>query len=340
MRVRPHGRGLPAASSPLPHNDRITIHRIPATTQPGVPTLGLMRRTILASAAVAAVLVLAGCSASSGSSSSSSDGSSGPVQVAPDDGTRSDEAADGGVVAPGVDSSAADQSVITTGWITVTVDDPDAATTEAVALVDSLDGRIDSRSQQAGTDSQKASAQLTIRVPADDVDAAIEGLKKLGTVESVSLQSSDVTLQVKDLDAQITALQASVDRLLALVDQAATTADLVELETAISDRQGQLDSLKSQRDYLGDQVDYSTITLDLQEKGALPSAAPGDFWSGIAAGWAALGATLSGLVVVVGVLIPWLLPLAVVAAIVILVVTLVRRPRKSRPATPPGPPTP
>ncbi len=292
-----------------------------------------MRRTILASAAVAATLLLAGCAASGGSSSAPS-GIVGPQQgpVMPDQMSKEGATADGSTGAV-----QADQRVITTGWITVIVDDPAAATDDAVALVEKLDGRIDSRTEQAGTESQKASSQLTIRVPADSVDQAIDGLKELGTVEQVSLSSSDVTLQVRDLDAQIKALQASVDRLLALVGQAATTADLVELETAISDRQGQLDSLKSQREYLGDQIDYSTITLDLQEKGALPSAAPGDFWSGLATGWAALLTALSGAVVVVGFLIPFLLPLAVIAVVVIVIVLLTRRAgRKPKLPTPPA----
>jgi len=281
---------------------------------------------ILASVAVVAALTLAGCS-SAGSSSAPA----GPVQP----GTAEDGsfAADGGTAGDSAESDATrvDQSVITTGWITITVDDPAAATEKAVALVDSLDGRIDSRSEQAGSDDDRASAQLTIRVPADDVDRAIESLKELGTVESVSLNASDVTLQVRDLDAQIDALQASVDRLLALVPQAATTADLVELETAISDRQGQLDSLTSQKQYLADQISYSTLTLDLQQKGALPTNVPGDFWSGLAAGWASLTAALSGLVVVVGVLIPWLLPLAVIAAVIVLIVALTRRKRPAPP---------
>ncbi|MDO9395948.1 MAG: DUF4349 domain-containing protein [Herbiconiux sp.] len=302
-----------------------------------------MKRTILASTAVAAVLLLAGCSAAGGSSSSSE----GLSQS--DQGTRGGSLEGGtngvlpGEAAPGEagsDAAADGQSVITTGWITVTVDDPTAATDEAIDLVDSLDGRIDSRSQQAGDDQQRSSAQLTVRVPADRVDAAIDGLKALGSVDSVSLQSSDVTLQVRDLDAQIKALQASVDRLLALVDQAATTADLVELETAISDRQAQLDSLKSQKQYLSDQIDYSTITLDLVEKGALPNAVPGDFWSGLAAGWASLGAALAGFAVVLGVLIPWLLPLAVIAAVIIVVVTLARRKKTPPPAAPTSTPAP
>ncbi|NQX36497.1 DUF4349 domain-containing protein [Herbiconiux sp. VKM Ac-2851] len=291
---------------------------------------------ILASAAVASALVLAGCSAG-GSSSSQSDGVPyvdgqrvDPAQPAPEGGIS-----EGGVAADGSGESLAesDQSVITTGWITITVDDPAAATDDAVALVASLDGRIDSRSQQAGSDDQQASSQLTIRVPADSVDKAVDGLRELGDVESVSISTSDVTLQVRDLDAQISALEASVDRLLDLVGSAATTADLIELETAISDRQGQLDSLKSEKQYLSDQIDYSTLTLDLQQKGALPSAVPGDFWSGLAAGWASLVAAASGFLVLVGVLIPWLLPLAVIAAIVLLIVALVRRGSRR-----PGPP--
>lgn len=298
---------------------------------------------ILASAAVASALVLAGCSAG-GSSSSQSDGVPyvegqrvDPAQPAPEGGVAEGGASGGGVAADGSTESLAesDQSVITTGWITITVDDPAAATDDAVSLVASLDGRIDSRSQQAGSDDQQASSQLTIRVPADSVDEAVDGLRELGDVESVSISTSDVTLQVRDLDAQISALEASVDRLLDLVGSAATTADLIELETAISDRQGQLDSLKSQKQYLSDQIDYSTLTLDLQQKGALPSAVPGDFWSGLAAGWASLAAAASGFLVLVGVLIPWLLPLAVIAAIVLLVVALVRR--GSRRPTPPAP---
>jgi hypothetical protein len=293
-----------------------------------------MRRTILASGAVAALLLLAGCSASSGSASDSSSSGSGPVQMEPGqpgparegDSFSSEE---GGVT--DADGAAVDQSVITTGWVTITVDDPTAAAERAIEIVDAADGRIDSRSQQAGSDSQRSSAQLVVRIPADDVDETLESLKELGEVDQISLSSNDVTLQVRDLDAQIAALKASVSRLLELVDQAATTADLVELETAISDRQAQLDSLTSQKEYLSDQIAYSTITLDLAEKGALPSNVPGDFWSGLAAGWASLTAALGGLVVVIGVLIPWLLPLAVIAAVIVLIVLLSRRRPKPQP---------
>jgi hypothetical protein len=295
-----------------------------------------MRRLPVLAAAVAGVLLLAGCSASSSSQSSGADrgttqeGGSAPSIGGP-------VAADGSATG---DLQSSDQKVVTTGWVTITTDDPVASSDSVVTMVEGLDGRIDSRSQQAGTEGTPATAQLTIRVPADRVDDALDGLKAVGSVDSVSLTADDVTLQSRDLDAQITALRASIDRLLALVGSAATTSDLVELETAISDRQTQLDSLTAQKQYLDDQIAYSTLTVSLATPAVVPSVVPGDFWSGLAAGWASLGAAAAGFLVVLGVLLPWLVLAAILVAIVLVVVRLGRRRRAARVAASPVPAAP
>ncbi|AXH36554.1 DUF4349 domain-containing protein [Humibacter sp. BT305] len=298
-----------------------------------------MRRLPVLAAIVAGVLLLSGCSASSSQSSSSGGGGiaqeGGP---APAPGDRSG-AADGSATS---DVQASGQKVVTTGWVTITTDDPVASAERVVQLVEQLDGRIDSRNQQAGAEGQPASAQLTLRVPADQVDQALEELKDIGSIDSVSLTADDVTLQSRDLDAQITALRASIDRLLALVGNAATTSDLIELETAISDRQTQLDSLTAQKQYLDDQVAYSTITLTLQTPAAVPEVVAGDFWSGLAAGWASLTTAAAGFLVVLGVLLPWLVLAGIVVTVVLLLVRLRRRRRAARVATgvPVAPPAP
>ncbi len=280
-------------------------------------------------AVVAGVLLLSGCSASSQSSSSGGGGVAQEGGPAPQQGDRSG-AADG---AASTDVQASDQKVVTTGWVTITTDDPIASSDTVVALVDELDGRIDNRSQQAGTEGQPASAQLTLRVPADRVEEALERLKDVGSIDSVSLTADDVTLQSRDLEAQITALRASIDRLLALVGSAATTADLIELETAISDRQTQLDSLTAQKQYLDDQVSYSTITLTLQTPAAVPEVVPGDFWSGLATGWASLTTAAAGFLVLLGVLLPWLVLAAIVVFVVLMLVRLSRRRRAATTGT-------
>jgi hypothetical protein len=280
----------------------------------------------VAVAALAAVL-LAGCSLGAGDSSEPAPGT-GTSNGAPVEGgaPADDEAVtDQGVAAP------QDRAVVTTGYMSITVDDPIAGASDAAALANGAGGRVDSRTETPGTDTQPASASLVLRIPADELDGVIDDLRKLGEVNSVSLNASDVTQQQQDLDARITALTASVNRLLALLDEADTTADLIAIESELSTRQAELDSLTQQRDWLADQVDYSTITVDLITEDVAPSAVPGDFWSGLVAGWNALLGFLSWIAVALGVLLPWIGALLVVAGIITAIVVLATR-RNRRPA--------
>jgi hypothetical protein len=281
-------------------------------------------------ASVAALLLLAGCSSSSGSSSPSE----GARPASPQQDRSSPGAAEDGAV-----QAEGDAQVITTGWVSISVGDPVDASAEAVTIVEKHNGHIDNRSEQAGTGSQSASAQLTIRVPEDEVTETLDELKTLGTVDSVSISSTDVTAETTDLDARITAMQGSVDRLLDLMAAASDIDDLIALESAISTRQADLDSLKSQRDLLADQVAYSTIDLQLYAAGAVPAGGPKDFWGGLVVGWNSLVAALSGSLVALGVALPWLLVLAVLAVITVVIIRVAsRRPVKSGPS--PKAPTP
>ncbi|MCP2368794.1 cell division protein FtsB [Agromyces flavus] len=288
----------------------------------------MTRRRAHHAAAIAAIaaLLLSGCSMGQGSSESGGDSG-----VAPQPDVGVEEPADGGDAsgeefAPEqpVDD---DRSVITTGRLAMTVDDPTDAAAQVTDLVDAADGRIESRSETPGTDSQQARATLVVRIPADEFERVLADLRELGEVDSVQLEASDVTQQRQDLDARIEALEASVDRLLALLADADTTADLIAIESELSSRQAELDSLVAQRDYLADQVDYSTLTVELLSEGIAPDAGPDDFWSGLVTGWEALVAFASGLLVVAGVLLPWLAVLLVVAAIIAAVVILATRRR-------------
>ena len=73
----------------------------------------------------------------------------------------------------------------------------------------------------------------------------------------------------------------------------------------------------------------STLTVTLTEPVETVEADPAGFGDGLAAGWNGLVATLNGIVIAIGFLIPWLLVIAVIGGIVWGIVTLVRR-RKTR----------
>ena len=282
-----------------------------------------MRRIIIPAVLLVAAISLSGCAASGSPDESSYTGAGQGVMLEPaqDSGPplitqESAAAADGSV----------DRQVITSGYVTITSEEPISAATEATRIVESIGGRVDSRTEYAPIDGDKGSATLTLRLPADKLTATLEKLKTLGELREVSLSSSDVTMETQDLDARITALRASVDRLVALLATATDTDVLIKLETAISERQGNLESLESQRRYLADQVSLSTITLNLVSKADAPVVTPDSFWSGLQTGWDAFVGFFAGLLVALGVLLPWI---ALAGVITFLIIFFLRRRAKA-----------
>lgn len=199
------------------------------------------------------------------------------------------------------------RDIVRTASVTVTADDPPAAADRASVLATEAGGRIDSRTEYGGSKLDRARITVTLRVPADNLDGVIDGLKKLGTVQSLDMRAEDVTTQRVDLDARIKALQTSVDRLLAIMRDARDPTALIEAENALSQRQADLDSLRAQRAALGEQIAYSTITVDLIAPvagGPSPERYQG-FLGQMERGWDALVDTGSNLLLLVGLLLPW-----------------------------------
>ncbi|MFD6055419.1 DUF4349 domain-containing protein [Agromyces sp. NPDC060279] len=281
-------------------------------------TTRLPRPLAALAAAAFAALLLAGCTGQGG-------GSSSPDMPAAPGAPLADEPA-GADTAQDADGTS-ERSVVTTGWLQLTVEDPLAAAADASALVERAGGRVDHRSETPGTETQEARASLVLRIPADELDGTVAALRELGHVDQVSLDASDVTVERQDLEARIDALTASVARLQQLLASAATTADLIEIESELTTRQAELDGLTAQRELLVDQIDYATVSLELVTEGVAPSAGPGDFWSGLAVGWDSLVAFTGTALVALGVALPWLGVLVVLGGLVVGIVLLATRRR-------------
>ncbi|WP_454044380.1 DUF4349 domain-containing protein [Cellulosimicrobium sp. Marseille-Q8652] len=226
------------------------------------------------------------------------------------------------------------REVVTTGWVTVVTADPVAGAAEVAQLAESAGGRVETRNQSGAVDDGSARAELTIRVPAERTTATLDALEQVGEVDDLSVEAVDVTGTARDLDARIEALTTSVDRLRTLMGSADSTEDLLAAEEELTTRQAELESLQSQRAALTDQVAMSTVTVSLVQVAPVEQLSPGGFLGGLENGWNALLATLNGLVVVLGALLPWLVLGGAVALVVRWV--LRRRRRASAGGTPPA----
>lgn len=275
---------------------------------------------------LAASVVLSGCS----SSGADAGGYEANAEYSGADAAYAEEpTSDGNVLAAAAnaESPATDRAIIITGGLYMTVEDPIAAADQASGIVQKSGGRIDARSETAPDERDGGSASLTLRVPSDDLDAVVDDLRELGTVDQFTTDSYDVTTEVTDLKAKISTLRASTKRIEALLLDAKDISDIIKLETELDGRQAELESLEARQRGLNDQVSMSTIDLSLTtEPVMIVDDAPENFWDGLTSGWNTLVAFLSGALVVAGVLLPWLALMAIIAVVVVAVV----RSRKSR----------
>ena len=200
------------------------------------------------------------------------------------------------------------RDIVTKGSVQMVVAEPTQVADRLVSAVNDAGGRVDSRSERSGSSSP--TIDLVVRIPADKLDGVLADAKKLGTVESMSINHTDVTSQRVDLDARMEALQTSVNRLLQLMGRAGNVADLLAAESSLTQRQAELDSLRAQRAALGDQISYATINVNLSAK---PTVTHRGFVGALQRGWQSLLSAVHGVVVAIGFLIPWIPVLAVVA---------------------------
>ena len=108
-------------------------------------------------------------------------------------------------------------------------------------------------------------AYLVLRIPADQLDNFVSGLKDTTNVRSFSENTEDVTLQYIDMDTHIRALREELDALFTMMEQADSMTDILSIQSQITDVRYEIESYESQLRVYDNQVNYSTIYLDLYE---------------------------------------------------------------------------
>ena len=226
-----------------------------------------------------------------------------------------------------------DRQIVRTGSMSMTADDVTATAFTIHSVVAKHQGLMSG--EDMSNNGEMTYASITAQIPANNLDAFIAEVSKLGAVQTINVAASDVTAQVVDLDARIKAAQTSVNRMTQLLAQAQRIEDMLAIEAQLSSRQAELDSLTAQRKYLGDQVAMSTISISVAPTPPTTTPtvdAPG-FWSGLQNGWNAFVSVVLVAVTAIGFFLPFLVVLALI--IVPVVIWAVRQSRRARRLPPP-----
>ena len=213
----------------------------------------------------------------------------------------------------------------------------DAQTTSMDAVMTWLEGRV---AELGGYFEQKAIrrsgsrddgsyyryADMMIRVPADQLDGFLAQVGENAVVTSTSEETENVTLTYVSTKSRVEALETEQKRLLELLENAETMEDLLTIEARLTDVRWELENYASQLRVLDNQVDYSTVYLNIHEVDKPKVVTERTVWQKIGDGFAEnAGDMWDGLVntfVWMITIIPYLIPLALIAGAVLLVLKL------------------
>lgn len=171
----------------------------------------------------------------------------------------------------------------------------DAETEELETLLSGLDqkitalgGYVESRNVYNGStysSRRYRHADLTIRIPAQQLDSFVEHVNGVSNVVSANESIDDVTLTYVDTEARLAALETEQARLLALMEKAETLSDLLEIESRLTEVNYQLESAASQLKTLENQVSYATVHLYISEVQEYTPVAEKTTWQRISEGF-------------------------------------------------------
>lgn len=175
---------------------------------------------------------------------------------------------------------------------------------------------------------QAASGSITIRVPTDKLDQAMESFRQMAIkIVSESVNGRDVTDQYEDLQARLAILNKTKIKFETIMDQATKVTDLLSVQRELVNLQSQIDNVKGRQDYLQKSADLSKITIYLSTDELSLPYAPSGTWRPVVIFKTAVRSLLSSLRDVANLAI-WLAVYSPLIAIAVLVYRFIQKKRK------------
>ena len=192
------------------------------------------------------------------------------------------------------------------------------------ALVKQQGGYISS--EESYTYSQSVRQTLTVRLPAKSFDLLLKNITEIaGSLESKSVNASDVTEEFVDITSRLRTKKALEARYSELLAKATAVEDLLKIERQIGELREEIEAVEGRLRYLNDQVSMSTLEIEFYKPVASSYSFENRFGRGFVNGWNNLLMFFLGLVNV------W--PFVLLLPIVLVVISKFWKQRKRKKAT-------
>jgi hypothetical protein len=205
------------------------------------------------------------------------------------------------------------QMIIRHATLSVEVEDVRSAETDIGTMAEEMGGYV-VETNNYGVD-ENLKAQMTVRVPSESFDPALEHIQQLSLrIFSQQVSGEDVTAEFVDLESRLRNLEATRDRLRGFLEQADDVEDALSVSEALTRVQGDIEQIQGRMNYLEQSAAMSTIEVSLSSPVVQPIVDK-DSWQPLVVARSALrsllgfGQVLVNVAIVIGVWIPVWLPL-------------------------------
>jgi hypothetical protein len=240
------------------------------------------RRTVrIGVLAIVGILVVSACSGSDDSSTDTTFGAStaesfgraeGPEEEFGAPGTRDALAVvqdDGSIVFTSIGSNSIDAKVIRSGRIDVRIPIGtfDTKSSQVRAIAAEFGGYVSSGESyvEQYDDGRYAVGWVTIRIPSDRFEDAVDRVEGLGERVSSSLSSQDVTEEYVDLEGRLNYWEQQEGFYSRLLDEAETIDDLVTIQSRMQEVLLNIEQIEGRLRYLDGKTSFATLTVGLTE---------------------------------------------------------------------------
>jgi hypothetical protein len=159
-----------------------------------------------------------------------------------------------------------ERMIVRTADLSLVVGDAEAAAAQIKSVATGLGGYV--VSTQLWREEEQLRGSITVRVPAESLDDALDSFKRLAIrVERESGSSRDVTEEYTDLDAQLRNLEATEQELRELLgtvrERTGKAEDILAVHRELTSIRAQIEQLKGRMQYLERTAALSAVSIEL-----------------------------------------------------------------------------
>ena len=166
-----------------------------------------------------------------------------------------------------VEGAQQERLVIKNADLSITVDNPEAKLAVISALARSMGGHVVSSNtyqSYANSGARVPEGNITIRVPSQNLDAALEKIKEnTEEVNYENVSGEDVTDQFVDLQSRLKAKKAAEEKMLEIMTQATTTEETLAVYSQLQFIQSDIEVLTGQINYYERSAAMSSISISV-----------------------------------------------------------------------------